>query len=817
MKKYQAICGIEWPYAVTSAATRVTKDGYVVEAKKPPYITHLERFEKTGSQRSRDYAVESLMRQIIQNTKYAMGVTVRGFEAPIAVSAEQPMGTMYVDQPSGRIILNESEAELSYHDADGDRALAVSTNGQGFYIKFPIHMKPKILKVTNSRPEEVYYDFTKEEADSLCLENPVKRIGDEGYSEISLFFKKHVDVPVGLLTALHNTIELLEAQTYKRYLDRIALLYGRNIDPETGRTERGRDIEDGGMKAARKMGASASEQTDIRTWFQGRGIAYKHAWAFSGSAGNYRLNQMTWVPSANLQELVNDILDLKIEFREVHPTVPEKEKYRFVDGELFDRLKFLKLIRWQNIPHADPSMPPACMITLTLQDGKAVALTDVKRHDGTEAGLTYGFLLYPVWDNLDIWDAQGKEIKEPASHKWVHPINHLSKVLCTFDCKIRSPYGDFVDFWPRSYEDFKDERRAVKLSNLHKFLLEYCGRFGDAVPCTKENYKIVPSQIATYIAARSVTIDYGGTCTAEEMYMVAREANAKGNICIVGSKSTDRRVRKYMLANAWGGSILDKNGLTNPYRGACNRAQLLRATEAVKFKVAIVKMNTYSQFLITPSGAEKQITKSAFLPKVFNTEEEYKHFLEMNKWSEQECPAEVHHYMTWGGKLQACWTIGPKKAIRVGKLVDALGNKAQPREVDQVMYLTEDGAEEIDLIIPYQELLTKEVHHVFFNKAEEKTLVMPSGQLVKALVCEHTFYRSGSASENIRDRVRYAHYTGMESFAIQEALGKIGLAEPRNPDLTEAEELQQCLVKFLEQTGPIFGTDHAGFYDDGQE
>ena len=801
--------GIAVPYRPSAQVTVLQADGSTSIRDIPPaFIINLRTFLETGSRDALHNAMLSITKEALLSLVRSSAFKKVGWEAPIAVSNSVPEGMIWPDYKGGRIVINEWQATRGYMDADGDRALALFNDDKtkAVLVKYPITSQPLILTVSEVPPMENYYNFGKKEAKKTIKDYPVKQFGVNVDLQ-ALFYQKHMEVQVGLLTNAWNSFDLWESSKMD-WAEKNEYIYNSYLDDETGKTQRALDIEDGGMKAARKDDKLFVD-AKVLEFGAGQALAHEHAWALTScsSIGKMRDNQLEWCINANLDDVMTDIMKLKVRFRKVRPTANPEIPDPYIEGNLLSRLKELGLIQWQELPHVDPNMPPSIIFWLSLPSGEPVALTDVKR-EGRSEGLTYMFMLSPVWDNLTLYDAMGNVVVE-ASKQWVHPINHMQKVCCTFDSIIR-PWsnGPISHYFPltRDLSDWQNPKRSIKVAMLYKFLMEYCGRYGDPCPATRDAQgNITPSNLSTSVIRRSVVIDYGQPSTHEEMWKVACEAHEYCNFCM-STKGTSRRVRKYMLANSVGGSILDTTLTASPHRGAMGRSQLQRALKPVDMTVAIVRMDTLNQIQITQSGILKQTTDVAFLPQVFNTEADYQTHLDAHNLLEAECPATVVRYKTWQGEERLCWTIGARNTIRIGKLVDEIGNKFMPREHAQVYsidYLTME-TEDVDLIFPINELVDKDAHHVFLKNAVERDLVLPDGKTVKCMLVRRRFYRTGAASENVPPRWRKSAFKGIDSFPIYWRYSKIDPnVKPRSWDSGYAKELQYVKNRILAKTGAV--------------
>jgi hypothetical protein len=819
--QYLNVYGVEVPWRPSVSTTVLTKVGPEIRLGKPQYVVNLEKFLETESLYALSAGLLSLKREVLLTMVSSMAFRSHGFEAPIAVSAGVPYGHVYIDKVGGRIILNEYEAANRAVDADGDRGIIIAgdSKDEAVLVKFPITSQPPILKMMEVPPVEVFHSFTSKDVKKLQKSHPVVAMDERGF-----FDKKHMDVPVGLLTTAHNVLDLWESKDMS-YEDKMEHIYNSNLD-ENGLTLRYREIELGAMKAARKdnKGLSSSFEVLLRNKCADVAVGYGNQRKLVGASralsdeyaplmtslgsisrlGAEALSFLTQ-PGCNLDKLAQDVFSLEPTFREVKAKDRPEAIEKFVENGLLSRLIALGLVQYQEIPHTDSSLPPAVMIWLQSPGGEVVGLTDVKRQ-GRSEGLTYVYLLSPVYDNSTLHEQDGMNVAIPAQG-WMHPIDFLGKMLMSFDSEIR-PYanGPITHYFPKNREDWVNPKRSVKVAMLLSRIQELCGIYGDAAGAEMVDGAVKVFSHAKAIATRSVVIDYGKPCSEWEMYPIARRANANGNICIVGSKSTDRRVRKYMLANQGGGSVLDKSCLAHPYRAACNRSQLFRALETVKMTVAFVKMDTQSQILITSTGIKKQETTKAFLPRVFNTFDEYEAHLKGHGLTEEQCPAKEVVYESWTGEKRICWTIDGKNAIKIGKLVDAYGNKFMPRWYEQVHaidYTTMDSLD-VDLIFPITELVDKGAHHVLLQKGkmEDRDLVLPDGTTVPCVVVQDVqFFRTGSASENIPPRMRSCKFKGMDSFPIYWQVSKIKSVPPRTADLNLAKEMQTAVRKLERKFG----------------
>lgn len=818
--------GIPVPYIPKEEMTIVNPKGDEIREVKAQYINNLDSFLKTGNTRSILNAVLSMKKEILLNLLGSMSFKTKGIEGPIAVASWVDPDCVFIDRKNGRIVLNVFQATHRYRDADGDRILIAynkmiyrdadgdrvpdedleNNDTYGVGIKWPITSQPDILKIVTPTQFETFSPLTLEELEHLKVQHPVRQIGEDKEYEKELFYKKHREVGVGLLTNMFNNFDLFTSQDME-WTERMEYIFNSLIDPLTQKTLRSLRIEELGMKAARKEGQEHEEDLNIlgqdKSFGMNMTLVDPHAWALTScsSIGTMEARQLAWLKKeTDLEALTEKILKLDVAFREVKGAPKAPPVGTFIEGGLLKRLRNLRLVNWIELPHGDKRMPPSVIFWLQLPNGAPVAMTDVKRNGKNDDTHTYMVLLPPVWDNRDIYNADGT-IAIPATKKWVHPINHMQKILTQFDSLIRFG-GDVVGHWPRDWKQFNDPKYSVKMSMLFQFMNEYCGKYGDPSPAEKDptTKKVHPTEMAHYTVRQSVVIDYGRPMNHVDMYEVAKEANALGNICIVGSKGDDREIRKYVLANKMGGAIWDRECVCSPYRPAANRSQLQRVLGFAKYKVAVLKTSSLNQIFITPSGVEKQKTNKAFFRRVFNSKAAYERHLERANLTPEQCPVDEGIYNGWNAEVRKAWTISARHTIKIGKLVDLYGNKFMPLGMSQVF--TKDPAltdtEEIDLIMPIHELLDKSAHIAFLRNATEQDILLPDGSTVRGLVVEATFYRTGAGSENIPLRERSARYKGIDSYPIEWQCSKIMETEPRSIDFEFAQALQTAMGRIME-------------------
>lgn len=804
------------PFRVHDRVTVVSNNGEVsIKDSRPHHITHLETYLRTGSHSSLTSALTCMCREGIMDLARQLSLKAEGYTAPVAISAGVPPDHVYLDTHNGRIVLSEMQALSRFVDADGDVGVVIPNKEmtKAVFIKWPITMKPLILTIMKEPPMETYYNFTKEDALGIIQSTvvPQPELGSD--EEYTAFEKTHTVPPIGLITSGWNCNDLYRCVSERMsFQEKLDYIFNSHLNPN-GIPQRAIDLETLTMKGIRKDGATV-QATSILNMGSKYVLLDQYSQLLTSISQIPKKvgKRLSWFDSTDIQELTSQVLNLEVKFRELQGKgkrdIEEEEEEVKPKGFLYNlglvtRLHKLGLLDWVEIPHEGLPVP-SVMLYLKAPNGNMVALTDVKRN-GQPEGLTYAFILPPVWDNRDLYEPNNPEkISEygRATHEWTHPIVHLNKVLATLDMSIR-PYqdGPITGYFPQNISDWQNPSRAIKIANLQAFILDYCNSFGDSAPAHRKNNEIVLSPYAKSIASKSVVIDYGKPCVPEEMITIAQKARETCKFSIIGRKSDSTSIGKYLLANEVGGTILDPECKTGSRRGGQARSQLLRALRKEKFVVAIVKSDTISGVQITPSGIEKQAVKDTFLPRVFKTEEDLESFLSNRNLTYEEAGVAQHDYYTWQGELRRCWTTSAKSGIHTGKLVDVLGNKFMPRPVEQLYAVRHEKRNpeivQVDLIIPYNELVDKATHVPFFETAKEYDLYHSDSEHppVVCLITERSFFRSGAFSENTPPRWRKFRIKGIDSFPIQNALTKAEIPFERNPDLTYALSLQEAIKR----------------------
>lgn len=829
---WETIGGIPFPVIPSSKSTVRSPEGFKVRTHMPIYITQLKRNIEKESDAALKAGILSCYKEIALAVNRGKSLSLEGQEAPLAVSASIPYDSVWIDHVGQRLVLNETFALEHYWDADGDRATLhfgkkfevdeeycerfggidpltqehiapgseVDHTGFGVLIKFPVTSPPPILKILQGTqvPLESFQDFGFKEAESLLAEAKPLPDAEE-------LLNKSVNIAnTGIVTSAWNTKDLFDT-TELPWWQRLCHFY---TDPN-----RPKDIEDNGLKVIRKDGKEAQELAIAEFMAQ---ISLEDAWkpalTSTGSIGSMDESRLAFFEDTNLEAYTQAVLDLNVTFRERKEGFVNENKYHtLVDGFLIENLESMGLIRFAEF-NAQPGLPPACIMYLSLPNGTPTGCADVKREASSETGLTYAYVVYPVYDNLDVYGEKNGtfQVVWPASKTFVHPKVMMSKILSSFDSTIRWN-GEVKGYWcdarargvRYALAQFQDPKWATRVSMLEKAIRDYAGIYGDPIPAEFANGTVTPTIMAKAIATRTVVVDAGKVCTPVEMAVTLLEANKVHPINFCGTKSTNMRVRKVPLANSEGGAAWAPLGI-HLARPGKSRSQLLRSAMIPKMTIAIVRGATIGGVEITPSGIKKQTTETCFLPQVFDTIEDFENHCKGFGLDPKEEQCLTKEAPAWTGETRIYYSSSPKSQIRIGKLIDALGNKFMPRRYDQAVVTPKYGetgevvdlGKPIDLLIPADELIAKGCLQHFLGKAEEREIEV-DGKFFTALVCEHQFFRTQTASEAIPARKRKASYDGMDMFPIYRKLYELSKVNFVNPNLGFAICLQNSLRKLL--------------------
>jgi len=742
------IYGVQYPYKpesgewvlqniVNEETKQVTKQWSMVE-KLPVDVRTLKigRFQE---------GLGHGIREALIDWARGSAIDVPGFQAPLMGSAEIPRGSCFFDGDG--FYRNEEEAAEQAEDFDGDQGHVHVHEGRVVWTKYPGTQRSEALDLIMDMPKEVALPLTQD-----MIEELLEKERNEEYVERIQFGKAAMENRTGLVTWEFNSKELFETLSIDGLSNKMHHLFS---DPM-----RFQAIELDGLKGRSKDDRNTETKSYLETPIN---MSDKYNWLFyPNRIGSLKLNQINWVLSTDPAEIIDRALKLDLEFYELEPAegVNGLKEPWIYDRELLGRLKKLGLVDYYELPKVREELPPAIVFWVCRPGTKFCGLTDTKR--GAKFR-TFCYVIPPV----------AKKIKG----KWqiIHPITAIADRLAEFDNYIRHPEGHVVKTFPQTVNDLA--KYKGKYTGLLKFIQEVCGTYGDSGPARMVQGNIVPTKMCEGTVTRTIAIDFGMTqMDVNQKWVEVQQVNEITRLCLSSGKGTNNRIRKYPLARENGTPLWAKEW-DHPRRAGNQRAQLLQGIPLQgdgMMTVAIVKMRTKSQVLITPSGVPKQRTDQVFLPLVSPT---------LVEGFEQ-----VEYRTKWDGQVTRSYIGDPKETREIGKLVDFHGMKFQPRRVDSAYIQTaptENGISEvatIDLIVPIDEIAGKGCLQTWMEGAKHYKMEF-QGEEWDAWVVNRMLFRTGTASENIPVRKKTMHSKGTDRLLIHTELLKL------HPEMAEKEYL----------------------------
>lgn len=797
--------GIELPWIAAQTVTEYNPETEEWEERDipPPYIRNLEDWNRTKSVAALTNASLSAAKEVVRYLKQELGLKLKSYEAPVAVSSKVPRNCFVIKDE--RIIVNENQGTERAWDADADRMAIlcpgeqnpilltediVLPNGKtttkhtwknvgdwGVPRKYPITVKPELFKRLEDVPTEVFSPLTQEIIERLLKELPTS------YNEKELFEKNHQPNLVGIYT---NNFDVKELYTGTNLEHRMNILFDD--------INRLKWIE-GSLKASRKdSGFTLGDSSfDIMQWSTTTLVPQNAVFLLGGRTAGMSETKLDWLYEGDARETISTAIskavNLDILFtpssQRKPATEPDEIPLYPESIALVDDLVNLGILHYQEIPYSGDhpdghKLPPVTLIWLA-RDDTPVALMGGKR--GGE--LSYCYLLPPVFDPEAIctdedgnWlqdDEDGCFLTEP---KWVPAIEHLRKHLAQLDWSVSNPNTGWTrhDPWPRDLNDLV--QYIVKTTNLQKEITTFCDRVGDQVPADVIKGKPIPTPISLRYVQHTVYIEYqkwanqrSGLWRTDKMWEICQEANKTVRICLSGCKNANG---KFMLAHSNGVAFL-ADPSDHPARTGKGRSQIVRGLGpringhqmAIWMRTAIVMpetdrdgniIGTLTQVHITPTGVAKQTLPEVGMPKAHTSLSE-----------ENTHPnLEERTSRTLTGALRKIWVGDPKKSIKVGKLVDNHANKFVPREIEE--HMGDDGKlAPVDLIIPITELLAK-ANLVYFLSVAKPSHIFSGGRWVPCLIADLPFFRTGAGSENTPTSYRERVDKGLNGMVLRWAL-----------------------------------------------
>lgn len=700
---------VDIPFHPTTYQSTLKNGQPVTEAVRPAWVTNLAKL--LASPKSRRLAQSfhvSALREILIKAQPAL--EVRAFQGNIILHGGLPRNVFVVTDEFIYVPVGYVETTGVKWDFDGD-GLAMAFDpaevpkvmalkgipGQyafrrGVPIKDPVTRAIEPVWFTQDESllanlQSPLWDFTKsereawEERDALLRGKELAARGQ--MTEAEAIFRKAHDLPrVGMIDGLVKNHALYASQGMALREKQLAL-YTDGVAFEC--------LENGALGAVRKDHLIGDVETQkalqaVESLSVKVPEAYGPFLTNTSGIGSIQASKLGWVDHLDLEKHIQAITQLEIKDwveRKAPPTGGQDVERRVYSNEIVKAMLDGGMLQIQEIPHGlnHVGARNALMVRILNKNGQPVALTDVRKSQGVAEGLTWGFILPPVWD-----------VEEG---KWVRPLKHLHKMLQLvtqvyqvegaetevpvqgFDARIINPEtGEHTRTWgSRGIRDLWDPKHAYKLGELMKFISAYVGQYGLILPGAVKDGHVEWGEFNLKVAARTAVVDYG---LAE--YEVDRWWNEfqplVGQLC-PASKGDDRRVRKHAMT-AQLGSLLPwwAEGTTaNPRRAGQMLSQLSRAHKAMPLTVAIilptpllqdVQGGNPEQTLITPSGVLKQKLDGLLGGSVFS-----------QRLSHQPHPdfQEQVEFEDLRGEKRVAWMRGAKGSKLIGKLIDGLGNK----------------------------------------------------------------------------------------------------------------------------------------------
>ena len=207
------------------------------------------------------------------------------------------------------------------------------------------------------------------------------------------------------------------------------------------------------------------------------------------------------------------------------------------------------------------------------------------------------------------------------------------------------------------------------------------------------------------------------------------------------------------------------------HRVGRNSSLLRRCIKHAKLRVAIVHTGKNIQYYLTPSGIQKTTPdQDTFLPQI----------------SYEQLPGyTLRQFPKFNGNMAMLWVspTAKREAKAIGKFLCVYGSRFEPCALEQCY---QDDGTEVDLVIPFEELSENEKNlaTLFLRKSKKGSLKLADGSVVDDVYfCDHTFFRSGAASENIQARTKSTwSCDGFMSLVLAASLKEAGYSNFTNFD-----------------------------------
>jgi len=718
----EAIRTIQIPWQPTAWKSSVVRGQIVTEPVKPAFIKNLEALYR--KQKDRKLAVSTMVAAAREYMIKTMPrVECHALRGNIVLTSRLPWQAM-VDTGEFIYVSSKYVAKTKVKwDFDGDSiALAQNSHmpeerlgfkdlpGLSFTGRPVVPIKNPITRditraflvdkvILDSIGPERLWDFTQTEKeawlehDAQLRAKELKARGNQSEAE-QIFRKAHTLPNVGILDSLVKNwwIQSLEHEPLARKQE---LLYTGDVAYYV--------LEDMALGAARKdhtIGTDASSQALEMVTSNPRRVPgpMKPFLTNTGSCGTMRAEATAFVWRLNMPELLRRVAELDIpSFIRPSQRPRSSEPMNLPTAHhVVENLVAARIIEVHPLPravHTSDDIPLPVRIILR-HGAQPVALTDVRKAQGVVEGLTYSFILPPVWDvEEECWHDPITHMAKCAQPLWQR-VDDEDRLVEGFDARIMFEGQDedggislqYARWWlettggaPKGHEFWQNKPASnFKRGRFQEWLSAYVGRYGLVVPTISPTLEI--PELNRLVASNTVVVDYGH-CEYDVDFWWAAFQCIPPVLC-PSSKGDDRRVRKHVF-NAAVGEVHPWWCPTdvNARRAGQMLSQFSRAHKPMEMVVAItlptprtgnVSVADWSeanQVQITSPGIAKQMLDGELGETVFYDRVTHK---------PEEGFDNLVQFQTVAGERRCAWLKKAKSSKDVGKLLDAMGGKFMP-------------------------------------------------------------------------------------------------------------------------------------------
>lgn len=780
-------------YVSRSHMTKSVDGSYATQVGTPPIIRAIDRGDFLKAAEELKKAASKAYRQAAATTIFARD-KVKILKSSVRLSNQLGEDEYGVDK-EGRVSLSPTFAEKYDIDCDGDPIIAIelelsenkdNPETMAAIVKFP----PKEILFLRKRAVEP--DAMAPISDERYQE-AMNFVADPDKNQAWAALKTYSNPPIGQICLRYWSIMLKEVvdsnpETEYDFLEAIGTTVERWAKAYQN------DLEGNGMKAASK--GNGSLRPEVFDW------PVNIIEATAGSL--YATKGCIGRADVTNKERMRDLLELdptQITFGD--PSI-QKEAEMVPEGwtnrpNIGDRNLVLWLIKARRLfsqtiesrISSERGLPSATVLTLWCPEKSApCALTWTK--DSGEQHSGYCTMLFPTW----CWDCD--------ANQWVimEPLEHMSYWLSRhFQCpKITSS----------RYLEVMWKDAPQKASALENAIREYISEYGEMIPGVKNpaTQLYEATKYAQFFGSQLLTVDHGSIPqwnhnVSPEWMRSITEIVHKVQPIHWASTGSNRAVRKHFLAREDGRPYFCKDSSkVHPgqmHRPGRNKSLMMRSVALFEATVAIVDTNKNIQAFITPSGVVKNTPDVDVFLRQTSADP-------VDNW-------QLVNFVSWLGEDRYVY-ISPdpkREAKRIGKLVCANGSRFEPAEIDQVNIIdpsTGEIIEPVDILMPIDELESKELQQAFLQDSEKKVIRMADGKVMTVHICKWKFMRSGAASENIKPRyVDHWSVSGFGGLMIASALQKFGIPFSRNNEslVAEAEKLMDASMRCYSMQASLNG------------